>query len=68
MRTLFPPAVRFPSERSNSNQLHPKTIANQKLPKIVEESPLVSERKTRNISKIFFSCFPYCKSQNEISS
>ena len=57
MTPLFPPVVRFPSEVSSSHRLPSKTIANQRLPTIVEESPLVSKGKKGNISEVFFSCF-----------
>ncbi len=61
MRPFFPPAVGFPSERSSSGRLQPKTIADQRLPKIAEESSLISEKKRGNVSRVFFSCFPCCR-------
>ncbi|VHO02035.1 hypothetical protein RHT_00353 [Candidatus Rhabdochlamydia sp. T3358] len=61
MRPLFPPTVGFPSERRNSSQSQSKTITNQKLPKILEESLLVSKEKRESILEVFFSCFSYFK-------
>ncbi|HEV3269909.1 MAG TPA: hypothetical protein VGZ69_04585 [Candidatus Rhabdochlamydia sp.] len=61
MRPLFLPVAWHLSARSNSDQPQSKAIIKQRLPKIAEETPLTSGKKTRNITEVFFSCFPYCR-------